>query len=205
MGVFTRYGKVLEDDDSTMSVKTALSLINRVWEEIEHDLDANFDPEIQVALAWFASYGFETRSPGELITLATANNIPLDALFSSGVFADLRGKAGLIKRDNLPKNWSPVADKTPTVWECVQQTARVLNAPDGGTEAAARLVAQMGAKAADAQKLAYRLYEIASQKKWSAEGLVYNELAEEWTKLEDIALNLEPRGRKPSDAQGAFA
>jgi putative DNA methylase len=30
MGVFTRYGKVLEDDDSAMTVKTALSLINRV-------------------------------------------------------------------------------------------------------------------------------------------------------------------------------
>ncbi len=31
MGVFTRYARVLEDDDSTMSVKTALALINRVW------------------------------------------------------------------------------------------------------------------------------------------------------------------------------
>ena len=44
MGVFSRYAKVLEDDDSSMSVKTALSLINRVWEEIENELDANFDP-----------------------------------------------------------------------------------------------------------------------------------------------------------------
>ena len=51
--------QVLENDDSAMSVKTALSLINRVWEEIENELDANFDPETQVALAWFASYGFE--------------------------------------------------------------------------------------------------------------------------------------------------
>jgi putative DNA methylase len=205
MGVFTRYGKVLEDDDSVMSVKTALSLINRVWEEIENDLDANFDAETQVALAWFASYGFETRSSGELIMLANAKNIPLDALFSSGVFADLHGKAGLIKRDDLPKDWSPVADKTPTIWECTRHTARVLNAPDGGGEAAARLVAQMGSKSADSQKLAYRLFEIATQKKWSAEALVYNELAQEWPKLEDIALNLEPLGRRPGDAQGAFA
>ena len=53
MGVFKRYCKVLEDDDSTMGVKTAISLINRVWEEIENELDANFDPETQVALAWF--------------------------------------------------------------------------------------------------------------------------------------------------------
>jgi putative DNA methylase len=140
-----------------------------------------------------------------LITLANAKNIPLNALFSSGVFADLHGKGGLVKRDNLPEDWSPIADKTPTVWECVQHTARVLNASHGGGEAAARLVAQMGARAAEAQKLAYRLYEIASQKKWSAEALVYNELAEEWAKLEDIARDLEWPGRRPGDAQGAFA
>ena len=54
-----------------------------------------------------------------------------------------------------------------------------LNAQDGGGEAAARLVSNMGSKAADARALAYRLYEIASQKGWSAEALVYNELAQE--------------------------
>ena len=53
MGVFTCYAKVLESDDSPMTVKTALTLINRVWEEIENELDANFDPETQVALAWY--------------------------------------------------------------------------------------------------------------------------------------------------------
>jgi putative DNA methylase len=43
MGVFTRYARVLEDDDSTMSVKTALALINRVSaRELAHD-------ELQVA------------------------------------------------------------------------------------------------------------------------------------------------------------
>jgi putative DNA methylase len=46
MGVFSRYAQVLEDDDSRMPVKTALSLINRVWEEIENELDTNFDPTV---------------------------------------------------------------------------------------------------------------------------------------------------------------
>jgi putative DNA methylase len=32
MGVFSRHAKVLEDDDSSMTVRTALALINRVWE-----------------------------------------------------------------------------------------------------------------------------------------------------------------------------
>ncbi len=53
--------RVLEDDDSAMGVKTALALINRVWEEIENELDADFDPATQVALAWFATYGFDAK------------------------------------------------------------------------------------------------------------------------------------------------
>jgi putative DNA methylase len=187
MGVFSRYAKVLEDDDSIMPVKTALSLINRVWEEIENELDANFDAETQVALAWFATYGFEARTSGELITLANAKDIASNTLFASDVFKDMKGKTALTPRDELPKGWTPAADKTFTIWECVQHTARVLNAEDGGGAAASRLVAEMGPKAAAARALAYRLYEIASQKGWAAEALIYNELAQEWPKLEELA------------------
>jgi putative DNA methylase len=88
----------------------------------------------------------------------------------------------------LPKGWSRVTDRHLTVWECVQHTARMLRDDErGGAEAAARLVAAMGPKAEDARTLAYRLYEIASQKGWAAEALVYNELAQDWTQLADQA------------------
>lgn len=187
MGVFSRHEKVLEDDDSLMPVKTALSLINRVWSEIDQELDTAFDAETQVALAWFATFGFDARHSGELITLANAKNIGTSALFGSGVFKDLKGKTALTQRDELPKGWTPSADKSLTVWECVQHTARVLNAVDGGGAAAGRLVAEMGPKGAEARALAYRLFEIATHKGWAAEALVYNELAQEWPKLEDIA------------------
>jgi putative DNA methylase len=205
MGVFSRHAKVLEDDDSAMGVKTALAVINRVWEEMENELDQAFDPETQVALAWYATYGFEARASGELITLTTAKNTSDRALFESGVFKDLRGKAGLTPRDELPPGWSPASDKTLTTWECVQHTARVLNAADGGGEAAAALVAQMGPKAEEARALAYRLFEIATNKGWAAEALVYNELAQEWSKLEDRAATLDDAGRAPGPNQTTFA
>ncbi|BCM84251.1 hypothetical protein [Methylobacterium indicum] len=205
MGVFSRHAKVLEDDDSAMSVKTALALINRVWEEIENELDQAFDSPTQVALAWFTTYGFEARASGELITLTTAKNTSDRALFESGVFDDLRGKARLTPRDALPIDWSPRQDRTLTVWECVQHTARVLNAPDGGGEAAAVLVAQMGPKAEEARALAYRLFEIATHKGWASEALVYNELAQEWTKLEDRAASLDSAAPAPGSDQSAFA
>ncbi len=205
MGVFSRHAKVLEDDDGAMSVKTALAVINRVWEEIENELDQAFDPETQVALAWYATYGFDARASGELITLTTAKNTSDRALFASGVFKDMKGKAGLTPRGELPPGWSPASDKTLTTWECVQHTARVLNAADGGGEAAAALVAQMGPRAEEARALAYRLFEIATNKGWAAEALVYNELAQEWTKLEDGAATLDDAGRSPGPNQTTFA
>jgi putative DNA methylase len=204
MGVFTRYARVLEDDDSTMNVRTALALINRVWSEIENDLDANFDPETQVALAWFATYGFDARASGDLIGMANAKNIPIEALFRSGVFQNLHGKASLTPREKLPENWSPATDKAPTVWECVQYTARVSRAEDGGAEPAARLVAAMGAKAEDARLLAHWLYQIAHDKGWAAEVLVYNELAQDWTNLEDRAVQFRD-APSMTDLFGAIA
>lgn len=185
MGVFSRYRKVVGGDDSAMTVRSALSRINRVWEEIDQELDAAFDPETQVALAWYATYGFEARSSGDLIVLAQAKDTALDALFDTGVFTNHHGRAALTARDSLPVGWTPAGDKTLTVWECAQHTARVLNAADGGAEAAGRLVAQMGATGDQARALAYRLFEIATQKGWTAEALVYNALAQEWPHLED--------------------
>ena len=54
----------------------------------------------------------------------------------------------------------------------VQHTTRMLNASDGGSEASA---------------LTYRTFEIAINKDWTAEALVYNALGQEWTKREDPA------------------
>jgi putative DNA methylase len=201
MGVFTRYAKVLESDDTPMSVKTALSLINRVWEEIENELDANFDPETQVALAWFSTYGNEVRNSGELIAAATPKNLADKDLFESRVFKNLHGKAALMPRDELPLDWSPATEKHPTVWRFVQQTARLLKAEEGGGEAAAKMVAQMGPRAVDAQKLAYRLFEIATRKRLNDEALVYNELAQEWTRLEDLAASAS---FTPAEAQASL-
>lgn len=204
MGIFSRHAKVLEDDDRPMTVKTALALINRTWEEIENELDAAFDSETQVALAWYASYGFDARTSGQLITLTTAKNTSDRALFQRGIFEDRKGKTALAPREALAVDWNPAAAKHLTVWECVQYVARVLVAQEGGADAAARLVGAMGPISADARKLAYRLFEIASQKGWAGEALIYNELAEVWPKLEDAHASIELEARRSVDQPALF-
>jgi len=203
MGIFSRHARVLEDDDSAMSVKTALAIINRVWGEIENEGDAALDPETQVALAWFASYGFDAKASGDLINIANAKNIPTSALFASDVFENLSGRAGLTPRERLSPDWVPSTDKSLTIWECVQHTARTLRAEDGGDLAAARMIIQMGPKAAEARSLAYRLFQIATDKGWAAEALVYNELATEWPRIETLAETIGAAKPQPT-AQAAF-
>ncbi len=44
-----------------------------------------------------------------------------------------------------------------------------------------------------------------SQKGWASEALVYNELAQEWARLEDIAVNMASPARATTSAQRAFA
>jgi len=56
----------------------------------------------------------------------------------------------------------------------------------------------MGAKADPARALAYRLFEIATKKGWTAEALIYNELAQEWPRLEDLSLTTDVRASTAS-------
>ncbi|PBB91720.1 hypothetical protein CK215_15790 [Mesorhizobium sp. WSM3864] len=204
MGVFTRYTEVLEDDDSEMSVRTALSIINRVWEEIDNEIVASFDPETQVALAWFSSYGFEPKPSGEMITLANAKDTSINDLFDADVFQDLKGRTALTPRDKLDPHWSPARDRRLTVWECVQHLARALHAEGGGAQAAARLIAEMGPKATDARALLDRLFQVATDKGWAQEALVYNQLAEEWPHLLDRSVNISDEVR-PAETGDLFA
>ncbi|WP_428391828.1 hypothetical protein [Lichenicoccus sp.] len=69
----------------------------------------------------------------------------------------------------------------------VQHTARMLNASEVGSEASA---------------LACCIFEIAINKDWAAEALVYNALAQGWTKLLDRAVALyDARAGSPQRAR----
>jgi hypothetical protein len=96
---FSRYAKVLGDDDSAMSVRMALSLVNRVWEEIESELDTNS----ALALAWFATYGFDTRGSRDLIIFANAKDVPstLSAMSRAAAAPPPFGR----RKRSSPINW----------------------------------------------------------------------------------------------------
>lgn len=200
MGIFTGYAKVLEPDDSEMTVRTAIALINEAREEILGEEDAHYDPETRFCIDWFHSFGTVDGKAGDAIGMANAYNLGLADLEFAGVFYAKGGIARLLKRDELSSDWHPSTDKRLTHWECAHHLIRVLEAEDGGGVAAAKLVAAMNPDdAASARALAYRLYDICEKKGWAQEAQAYNLLAEEFPHLEQAALDYEGE-RGPAQA-----
>ena len=196
MGVFTAARAVLEPDDTPMTVRDAIALINRVRDEISGEEEAGYDADTRFCIDWFEAFGMDEVTAGEAITMAQAYDIGIDDLETAGVFSARGGQARLLRREELPREWSPASDKRLTVWECAQHLARVLEAPDGGLEAAARLYAEMDAARRDAAHLlAYRLYDICERKGRAAEAQVWNMLAHEWTSLNEAVPDIGPDAR----------
>lgn len=202
MGIFTSYAKVLEPDDSEMTVRTAIALINEVREEILGEEDAHYDPETRFCIDWFQAFGTSDGKSGDAIAMANAYNLGLADLEAAGVFHAKGGVARIVKRSDMPDDWHPSTDKRLTHWECAQHLIRVLDSEGGGGLAAAKLVAAMNPEDAEAARsLAYRLYDICEKKGWAQEAQAYNLLAEEFPHLEQAALDYEGE-RGP--AQAAF-
>ena len=188
MGVFTAASRVLEADDSPMTVRTAIALINQVRDEISGEEATGYDADTRFCIDWFDTFGLAEGKSGEAITVAQAYGIGIGDLETSGVFRAEGGTARLRRRDELPADWEPTTDKRLTDWECAQHLARVLESPTGGIEAAARLYATMPPDRSEAARhLAYRLYDICERKDRAAEAQVWNMLAREWPALEAAA------------------
>lgn len=195
MGVFTAASRVLEPDDTPMTVRTAIALINQVRDEISGEEATGYDADTRFCIDWFDAFGTSDGKAGEAITMAQAYGIGIVDLETAGVFRAKGGVARLLRRDELPADWDPARDKRLTDWECAWHLARVLESSAGGIESAATLYARMPPERADAARLlAYRLYDICERKDRSTEAQVWNTLAQEWASMEEAAARTTSEG-----------
>jgi putative DNA methylase len=186
MGVFSRYATVLESDDSPMSVKTALQLINAELDTFLSSLTGDFDAETRFAVTWFEQFGYDKGEFGTAQSLCQARGLAVDAVKHAGIIESAAGKVRLLKRSELDDGWDPNTDPHLTVWECLQYLVRAL---DGGEENAARVLKKIGTDRAGAVKdLAYYLYDLAGNKRRDAqEATAYNALIALWSDLTGLA------------------
>lgn len=195
MGIFTAAAKVLEPDDTPMTVRTAIGLINQVRDEISGEEASGYDADTRFCVDWFEAFGMDQGESGDAITMAQAYDIGIGDLEIAGVFSAQGGKARLLQRTELKDNWDPTTDPRLTDWECAQHLARALESPAGGISAAAGLLAKIDPTRGEAARmLAYRLYDICERKGRAAEAQTWNMLAQEWPALEAAAADITPTG-----------
>ena len=185
MAVFTRYAKVLDAEGKPVSVREALALINQLLDEVLAEQEGDFDADTRWALAWFEQQGFDEGAYGVAETLSKAKNTSIAGIVEGGILASSAGKVRLLRPDELADDWDPTTDDRLTVWEAVHHLIRALET--GGESEAARVEAQLGAKADIARELAYRLYTICERKRRAAEALSYNSLVQSWPAIADLA------------------
>lgn len=85
MAIFSRHAKVLEADGSSMSVRSALQLIQQITDEVRGEEEGEFDADTRFAVTWFESHCFEEGPYGEAETLATARAVSVSGVQEAGV------------------------------------------------------------------------------------------------------------------------
>lgn len=187
MGVYSRYGRVLEADGSAMTVRSALQIINQELDVYFNEQDGELDANSRFCVDLYTQNAFNNLKFGDADTLARAKNTSVAALAVKGVLSAEKGIVRLLTREELPEK---VDAREESIWLLCQQLTRAMET--GGVDACAQIVAPMlGSNAERAKDLAYRLYTLAERKGWTQEGYAYNALVVAWREIQSRAAELQ--------------
>ena len=197
MAVFSRYSRVVEADDSSMTVRSALAEINHALDAVLEEQDSDLDADTRWALAWYTQHGHNTGSAGEAETLCKAKNTSIGGLVDAGILYQQGNECHLLEADELSDHWDPTRDKRLTVWETTHYLRRELMT--GGEVAAAALLGKVGATNDTPRDLAYRLFHICERNNSQSEAIAYNALVIAWPEITRQAAALLTGTPTPDD------
>ncbi len=170
-----------------MTVRSALQVINQILGEVLSAQEGDFDSSTRWCVKWFESKGFDQGLYGDAETLASAYNTSVKGLERSGALTASGGVVQLLSPEQLPADYDPRTDDHITLWEVVMHLARALD--DEGLDAAGLMMSRASTRIdLDAAKeLAYLVFSIANDKKWSGIAQLFNVLAASWADVIDAA------------------
>ena len=188
MAIFSKYDRVLESDGSSVTVRQALQLINRILDEVTNEQEGDFEPPTRWCVKWFTQNGFKQAPYGTAETLASAMNTSMNLLARSGAVESGGGRVRLLSPDDLEPGYRPDRDATMTLWELTLQTATTLDR-DGVGEAG-RLLAQARNRQdagridpAQVKDLAFLVFRVAENRGESGTARIFNALATSWPEV----------------------
>jgi len=179
MAVFSKYASVLEADGSPMTVRTALTLINRFLAEDDFDADTQF------CLHWFEQNGWKEGLYGDADTLSRAKGTSVDGMRDGGIVESGGGIVRLCRWSEYPSDWNPEKDSRNSVWESLHHIIRALK--QEGEAGSGRLLGELKDKSEAARQLAYRLYTLCERQGWAEDARAYNEVITSWSGIETAA------------------
>ena len=204
MGVFSRYGAVLEPDGKKMTVRSALARINEILDQVLNEQEGDFDTTSRFAIAWYRQYGYTAGKFGDADNLARARNTSVEVMERDEILTSRAGNVQLVKPGDLSWDYDVLHDSHTSNWETLHHLIKILEcegiSPAGNFFQAA-LDRPDGAIDTDLVKeLAHLLFRIAEANGWTKDALSFNNLVTSWPEILEVART----PKKASASQGAF-
>lgn len=191
MAVFSRYAAVLEPDGSKMSVRSALSRINEILDQVLNEQEGDFDPATRFAIAWYRQHGYGAGQFGDANNLANARNTAVDAMERGGILTSRAGRVQLIKPSDLAADYAILADLDISNWEVLHHTIRTIEGEGiTATGAFLRVALSHPSEGVDVdliKELAHLLFRIAEANSWTKDAISFNSLVTSWPEISDVA------------------
>lgn len=184
MAVFSRYAKVIENDGTTMTVRSALARINEILDQVLNEQEGDFDASTRFAIAWYRGHGYATGTFGVADDLARARNTAVETLVRDGILTSAAGKVTLLPPARMPDDYDVLADDRVGAWEVLHHLIALVER-DGLPVAGAFLANAQerpdGAIDVELVKeLAFLLFSIAEKNGWTQDALAFNTVATSW-------------------------
>ena len=103
MAIYSRYSAVLEADGSPLTVRAALSEINKALDAALEEPISGLDAETQFAVQWFGLHGYREGSFGDADNMARGKNTSVESVALAGVVKAEGGKVRLINWKRICK------------------------------------------------------------------------------------------------------
>lgn len=205
MAVFSRYAKVIENDGTTMTVRSALARINEILDQVLNEQEGDFDAATRFAIAWYRQHGYTTGRFGVADDLARARNTAVETMVRDGILTSTAGKVALLSPAVLPADYDVLADDRVGAWEVLHHLIAFLE--HDGLPAAGALLASAQARPDGAidvelvKELAFLLFSIAEKNGWTQDALAFNTVATAWPDIVQAARSTQT----DTAEQSAFA
>lgn len=187
MAVFSRYAKVIENDGSTMTVRSALARINEILDQVLNEQEGDFDSATRFAIAWYRQHGYATGKFGVADDLARARNTAVETMVRDGILTSTAGKVTLLSPSAMPEGYDVLADDSVGVWEVLHHLLTFLQRD--GVPAAGAFLADVQERPDGAidtelvKELAFLLFAIAEKNGWTQDALAFNTIATAWPEI----------------------